>query len=43
MRGGVPVTSRIERVTFRLYDTATREVRDFVPLEEGKAGSTSAA
>jgi cysteinyl-tRNA synthetase len=25
-------------VTFRLYDTATREVRDFAPLEEGKAG-----
>jgi len=25
-------------VTFRLYDTATREVRDFVPLQEGKAG-----
>jgi cysteinyl-tRNA synthetase len=25
-------------VSFRLYDTATREVRDFVPLEEGKAG-----
>jgi cysteinyl-tRNA synthetase len=25
-------------VTFRLYDTATREVHDFVPLEEGKAG-----
>jgi len=25
-------------VTFRLYDTATREVRDFVPLEAGKAG-----
>jgi cysteinyl-tRNA synthetase len=25
-------------VTFRLYDTATREVRDFVPLEEGRAG-----
>jgi cysteinyl-tRNA synthetase len=25
-------------VTFRLYDTATREVRDFVPLREGKAG-----
>ncbi len=24
-------------MTFRLYDTATREVRDFVPLEEGKA------
>jgi cysteinyl-tRNA synthetase len=25
-------------VTFRLYDTATREVREFRPLEEGKAG-----
>jgi cysteinyl-tRNA synthetase len=25
-------------VTLRLYDTATREVRDFAPLEEGKAG-----
>ncbi len=25
-------------MTFRLYDTATRSVRDFVPLEEGKAG-----
>ncbi len=25
-------------MTFRLYDTAAREVRDFVPLEEGKAG-----
>ncbi|PWN04850.1 cysteine--tRNA ligase [Nocardioides silvaticus] len=25
-------------MTFRLYDTVTREVRDFVPLEEGKAG-----
>jgi cysteinyl-tRNA synthetase len=25
-------------VTFRLYDTRTREVRDFAPLEEGKAG-----
>ncbi|KRA38503.1 MULTISPECIES: cysteine--tRNA ligase [unclassified Nocardioides] len=24
-------------MTIRLYDTATREVRDFVPLEEGKA------
>jgi len=24
-------------VSIRLYDTATREVRDFVPLEEGKA------
>jgi cysteinyl-tRNA synthetase len=25
-------------VTLRLYDTAARAVRDFVPLEEGKAG-----
>jgi cysteinyl-tRNA synthetase len=25
-------------VTLRLYDTATRDVRDFVPLEAGKAG-----
>jgi cysteinyl-tRNA synthetase len=25
-------------VTLRLYDSATREVRDFVPREEGKAG-----
>lgn len=25
-------------MTFRLYDTQTREVRDFVPLREGKAG-----
>jgi cysteinyl-tRNA synthetase len=25
-------------VTLRLHDTATREVRDFVPLEEGRAG-----
>ncbi len=25
-------------MTLRLYDTATSEVRDFVPLEEGKAG-----
>lgn len=25
-------------MTFRLYDTKTREVRDFVPLQEGKAG-----
>ena len=24
-------------MTFRLYDTATSEVRDFVPLEEGRA------
>lgn len=25
-------------MNFRLHDTATREVRDFVPLEEGRAG-----
>ncbi len=25
-------------MSIRLYDTATREVRDFAPLEEGKAG-----
>jgi cysteinyl-tRNA synthetase len=25
-------------VTLRLHDTATRDVRDFVPLEDGKAG-----
>ncbi|KRF19104.1 cysteine--tRNA ligase [Nocardioides sp. Soil797] len=25
-------------MSLRFYDTATREVRDFVPLEEGKAG-----
>ena len=25
-------------MSIRLYDTATREVRDFVPLEEGKVG-----
>ena len=25
-------------MTLRLHDTATREVRDFVPLDEGKAG-----
>ncbi len=38
MRGAPRRTPRMRRVTFRLYDTATREVRDFVPLEEGKAG-----
>src|SRR6187549_785308 len=26
------------RVTLRLHDTAARAVRDFVPLEEGRAG-----
>ncbi|WP_397210016.1 cysteine--tRNA ligase [Nocardioides sp.] len=38
MRSPGPVTPRLEGVTFRLYDTATRGVRDFAPLEEGKAG-----
>src|SRR4051812_3581470 len=38
MRAGSRRTPRMRRVTFRLFDTATREVRDFVPLEEGKAG-----
>ena len=28
----------LARVSLRLYDTATREVRDFVPLEAGKVG-----
>jgi cysteinyl-tRNA synthetase len=37
-RIGVPWDARYDcRVTLRLYDTATREVRDFVPLEEGRA------
>ncbi|QWF21634.1 cysteine--tRNA ligase [Nocardioides sp. LMS-CY] len=38
MSGGSPTNPRLPGVTFRLYDTATREVRDFVPLEEGKVG-----
>ncbi|MDP3893178.1 cysteine--tRNA ligase [Nocardioides sp.] len=38
MRVTAPIAPRLGRVTLRLYDTATREVRDFVPLEEGKAG-----
>jgi cysteinyl-tRNA synthetase len=38
MRADTRHAPRLGRVTFRLYDTATREVRDFVPLEEGKAG-----
>ena len=33
-----PSPPRLWAVTLRLHDTATREVRDFVPLEEGKAG-----
>jgi cysteinyl-tRNA synthetase len=38
MRAAAAPIPRLADVTFRLYDTATREVRDFVPLEEGKAG-----
>src|SRR6476659_3860613 len=38
MQAALRRTPRMRRVTFTLYDTATREVRDFVPLEEGKAG-----
>ncbi len=38
MRAAALAIPRLARVNFRLYDTATREVRDFVPLEEGKAG-----
>ena len=34
-RAGLP---RLGRVTLRLHDTATRELRDFVPLQEGRAG-----
>ena len=32
-----PLT-RLRRVSLRLYDTATRDVRDFVPLRQGSAG-----
>ena len=38
MRGGRSPLPRLATVTLRLHDTATREVRDFVPLEEGRAG-----
>ncbi|MBS4753390.1 cysteine--tRNA ligase [Nocardioides sp. zg-ZUI104] len=38
MRGGGARIPRLAPVTIRLYDTATREVRDFVPLQEGKVG-----
>jgi len=33
-----PYAPRLCGVTLRLHDTATREVRDFVPLEVGRAG-----
>src|SRR6476659_11515365 len=38
MRAGILPAPRLTRVTFRLHDTATRQVRDFVPLEEGRVG-----
>ena len=38
MRAAAAAIPRLAVVNFRLYDTATREVRDFLPLEEGKAG-----
>jgi cysteinyl-tRNA synthetase len=38
MPGGARIAPRLNGVNLRLHDTATREVRDFVPLEEGKAG-----
>jgi cysteinyl-tRNA synthetase len=37
MRGRDPRIPRIGRVTLRLHDTATRDVRDFVPLRDGHA------
>jgi cysteinyl-tRNA synthetase len=38
MRRTVGPDPRIGQVTLRLYDTATREVRDFVPLVDHRAG-----
>ena len=38
-RGGPPSRGGYaRRVALRLYDTATRQVRDFVPLQAGKVG-----
>ena len=36
--GPTGALDRLTRVSIRIYDTATRQVRDFVPLEAGKAG-----
>src|SRR5918996_1208166 len=40
--GGASVTDRridtLARVSIRLYDTATREIRDFEPLRPGQVG-----
>jgi cysteinyl-tRNA synthetase len=38
MRGACLPLTRLRRVSLRLYDTATRDVRAFEPLEQGKAG-----
>ena len=38
MPAHAPSLTRLRRVSLRLYDTATRDVRDFVPLEQGRAG-----
>ena len=38
IRRGHDVLDTLARVSLRLYDTATREVRDFDPLEAGKVG-----
>jgi cysteinyl-tRNA synthetase len=35
---GRPESLTLDGVSIRLYDTATRQVRDFVPLEAGKVG-----
>jgi cysteinyl-tRNA synthetase len=35
---GRPESLTLNGVSIRLYDTATRQVRDFVPLEAGKVG-----
>jgi cysteinyl-tRNA synthetase len=36
--GGYEVGRYAEAVTLRLYDTATRDTRDFVPIEAGRVG-----
>jgi cysteinyl-tRNA synthetase len=37
-RGGSRLAGNLGRVSIRLYDTATQELRDFVPVTEGKVG-----
>ena len=36
LRGAGPSADRLHAVTLRLYDTAARSVRDFVPIEPGR-------